>query len=95
MAAITSDNIMSDIPPTSSRGGTPKARTPRTRGPPSSAGAPSLGPLSDDEGFADDQIPQGPNRARKSNRPVPRVHDPIGEIAQGEFGEFLESFVDP
>ncbi|RAL58692.1 hypothetical protein DID88_002998 [Monilinia fructigena] len=69
--------MMSDAPTpdfgNSSRAGTPKARrhrgssaSGRPRGPPSE----SAGAMSDDEGFADDAIPQNTNRPRKSDRPI-------------------------
>lgn len=90
--------MMSDAPTpdfgNSSRAGTPKARrhrgsstSGRPRGPPSE----SAGAMSDDEGFADDAIPQNTNRPRKSDRPIPRVEDVIGQYVQLTFEEFLES----
>lgn len=89
---MMSDAIESDIGPMSSRMGTPKARiaqrgsSARPRGPPSE----SVAPQSDDEGYADDQIPAGTGRPRRKDRAVPRVEDSIGQIAQANFEEFLE-----
>ncbi|KAA8571361.1 hypothetical protein EYC84_000679 [Monilinia fructicola] len=93
--------MMSDAPTpdfgNSSRAGTPKARrhrgssaSGRPRGPPSE----SAGAMSDDEGFADDAIPQNIHRPRKSDRPIPRVEDAIGQYVQLTFEEFLESYVE-
>jgi DNA replication licensing factor MCM6 len=86
-----SDAFESDIGPASSRIGTPKARnqrgpSARPRGPPSE----SVAPLSDDEGFADDQIPMGTGRPKRKDRAVPRVEDAIGQIVQDNFEDFLE-----
>ncbi|TAQ88775.1 hypothetical protein B7494_g2900 [Chlorociboria aeruginascens] len=92
-SVMMSDNLMSDMP--SSRQGTPKARpmqrgsSARPRGPPSESAPPS-----DDEGFADDQIPSGSNRPRKSDRAIPRVEDAIGQYVQVNFEEFLETFIE-
>lgn len=86
-----SDAIESDGP-TSSRTSTPKAKTmqrgssARPRGPPSE----SVAPQSDDEGYADDQIPAGSGRPRRKDRAVLRVEDSIGQIAQSNFEDFLE-----
>jgi DNA replication licensing factor MCM6 len=84
---------MSDVRP-SSMSGTPRARrhrgsstSGRPRGPPSE----SAGAMSDDEGFADDQVPQGTNRPKKSDRAIPRVEDAIGQYVQLTFEEFLET----
>lgn len=91
-SVMMSDAIESDIGPMSSSMGTPKARTvqrgssARPRGPPSE----SVVPQSDDEGYADDQIPTGTGRPRRKDRPIPRVEDSIGQIAQANFEEFLE-----
>lgn len=89
-SVMMSDAPMSDIGPLSSRNGTPKARrvrgSSRPRGPPSE----SVAMMSDDEGFADDQIPEGTGRPKKKNRPVPRVEDAIGGFVQSSFEEFLE-----
>ncbi|KAH6676589.1 MCM2/3/5 family-domain-containing protein [Halenospora varia] len=92
---MMSDHMESDLAPPSSRNGTPRARnqrgsSARPRGPPSE----SVGPLSDDEGFADDQIPTGNGRPRKKDRAVPRVEDAIGQYVQMTFEEFLDSFVE-
>ncbi len=90
-SVMMSDAIESDAP-MSSRNGTPKSRqmqrgsSARPRGPPSE----SVAPQSDDEGFADDQIPQGTGRPRRKDRPVPRVIDTIGQYVQVNFEEFLE-----
>ncbi|KAG9238501.1 MCM2/3/5 family-domain-containing protein [Amylocarpus encephaloides] len=62
----------------------------RPRGPPSESNA----PLSDDEGFADDQAPAGTGRPKKKDRVVPRVEDRIGFMIQENFEEFLEIFVE-
>jgi DNA replication licensing factor MCM6 len=89
---MMSDAISSDNGPTSSRQSTPKARTvqrgssARPRGPPSE----SVAPQSDDEGYADDQIPAGTGRPRRKDRAVPRVEDSIGQIAQSNFEDFIE-----
>lgn len=88
---------MSDAPEsdplgaTSSRAGTPRARgyrgsSARPRGPPSE----SVAPLSDDEGFADDQVPTGTGRPKRKDRAVPRVEDIIGQYVQSNFEDFLE-----
>ena len=86
--------MMSDAPSdfgASSRNATPRRPTnrgssARPRGPPSE----SVAPLSDDEGFADDQVPAGNGRPRRSDRPVPRVEDTIGQYVQVNFEDFLE-----
>lgn len=84
--------MMSDAIESSSRASTPKARlaqrgsSARPRGPPSE----SVAPQSDDEGYADDQIPAGTGRPRRKDRPVPRVEDSIGLVAQSNFEDFLE-----
>jgi DNA replication licensing factor MCM6 len=77
-----------------STNGAPKQRathrgsSARPRGPPSE----SLAPQSDDEGFADDQIPLNPNRPRNLlDRPVPRVEDKVGLVVQEHFERFLET----
>jgi DNA replication licensing factor MCM6 len=87
-----SEAMYSEPPAPSSRGGTPRARqargsSVRLRGPPSE----SNGPLSDDEGFADDQVPAGNGRPRRKDRAVPRVEDTIGLMVQENFEEFLET----
>lgn len=90
-SVMMSDAIESDIGP-SSRQGTPAARpinrgsSARPRGPPTE----SVGPMSDDEGFADDQITMGSNRPKKSDRAVPKVEDSIGQYVQMIFEDFLE-----
>jgi DNA replication licensing factor MCM6 len=91
-SVMMSDAIESDLGPMSSRNGTPRARpvqrgsSARPRGPPSE----SVAPLSDDEGFADDQIPVGAGRPKNKDRPVPKVEDQIGQYVQINFEEFLE-----
>ncbi|TVY92017.1 DNA replication licensing factor [Lachnellula willkommii] len=91
-----SDAIDSDMGGPSSGRGTPRARpnqrgsSARPRGPPSE----SVAPLSDDEGFADDQVPTGNGRPRKKDRAVPRVEDAIGGYVQDNFEEFLETFIE-
>jgi len=86
--------MMSDAPD-SSAPNTPRAQvqgnrgsSARPRGPPSE----SVAPLSDDEGFADDQIPLGTGRPKKKDRPVPRVEDAIGQYVQINFEEFIERY---
>lgn len=93
-SVMMSDAIEPDVgPASSSRMGTPRPRTvqrgssARPRGPPSE----SVAPLSDDEGFADDQIPAGTGRPRRKDRAVPRVVDAIGEAARKNFEDFLET----
>ena len=88
-ALPTSDNLGA-----SSINGTPKQRAPqsgssaRPRGPPSDSQAPQ----SDDEGFADDQIPLNPNRPRNLfDQPIPRVEDKVGLVVQEHFERFLET----
>ena len=90
-SVMMSDAFQSDIGPASSRMGTPKARnrrgsSARPQGPPSE----SVAPLSDDEGFADDQIPMGTGRPKRKDRAVPRVEDAIGQYVQVNFEDFLE-----
>jgi DNA replication licensing factor MCM6 len=46
--------------------------------------------MSDDEGFADDQIPVGSSRPRRNDRNIPRVEDAIGQYVQINFEDFLE-----
>lgn len=91
MASVMMSDFPSDAPP-SSRNATPRrpaqrGSSARPTGPPSE----SVAPLSDDEGFADDQIPAGTGRPRRRDRPVPRVEDRIGQVAQANFEEFLET----
>lgn len=88
---MMSDAIESDIAPMSSKSGTPRARarrgsSARPRGPPSE----SVAPLSDDEGFADDQVPTGSGRPKRRDRAIPRVEDIIGQYVQSNFEDFLE-----
>ena len=87
---------MSDAPSemgASSRNATPRrpgaqrGSSARPRGPPSESNAPQ----SDDEGFADDQVPAGTGRPKRKDRAVPRVEDRIGQVAQANFEEFLET----
>jgi DNA replication licensing factor MCM6 len=88
--------MMSDAPEsdigTSSRHGTPASRSrhrgssARPRGPPTE----SVGPMSDDEGFADDQVPVGSSRPKRSDRAIPRVEDTVGTYIQANFEDFLE-----
>lgn len=88
--------MMSDAPESdigaSSRHGTPASRprargsSARPRGPPTE----SVGPMSDDEGFADDQVPVASNRPKRSDRAIPRVEDAIGQYVQSNFEDFLE-----
>ena len=81
-----SDAIESDLGTASSRNGTPRARpvqrgsSARPRGPPSE----SVAPLSDDEGFADDQIPAGTGRPKRKDidRPQPSLR--AGEIKSAD-----------
>ncbi|RDL39970.1 DNA helicase [Venustampulla echinocandica] len=95
-SVIMSDAIDSDAGPGSSTAGTPRASqtlrgsSARPRGPPSE----SVAPLSDDEGFADDQIPTGTGRPRRKDRAVPRVVDRVGLVVQSRFEDFLESYVE-
>ena len=92
MASVMTSDAIESSGPMSSRNTTPKAKTmqrgssARPRGPPSE----SVAPQSDDEGYADDQIPAGSGRPRRKDRNVPRVEDSIGLIAQSNFEDFLE-----
>jgi DNA replication licensing factor MCM6 len=90
MASAIMSDFPSDIPPSSRntpRRPVQRGSSARPRGPPSeSNGAPS-----DDEGYADDQIPTGVGRPKRRDRPVTRVEDRIGQIAQLNFEDFLES----
>lgn len=88
---MMSDAPESEIAPMSSRSGTPRARahrgsSARPRGPPSE----SVAPLSDDEGFADDQVPTGSGRPKQRDRAIPRVEDVIGQYVQSNFEDFIE-----
>ncbi|KAE8450393.1 hypothetical protein EG329_006467 [Mollisiaceae sp. DMI_Dod_QoI] len=92
---MVSDAIESDLGPMSSRAGTPRVRgqrgsSARPRGPPSE----SVAPLSDDEGFADDQVPTGTGRPKRTDRAVPKVEDVIGQYVQSNFEDFLETFIE-
>ncbi|KAH8602008.1 MCM2/3/5 family-domain-containing protein [Bisporella sp. PMI_857] len=97
MASVMMSDAMSDIG-RSSRMGTPATVRSRPRGtsgnrprgPPSE----SVGPQSDDEGFADDQVPAGRSRPKQSDRAVPRVVDEVGVAVQAAFEDFLETFVE-
>jgi DNA replication licensing factor MCM6 len=86
----TSDNFLEP----SLRNSTSKQR-PLQRGSSARPGGPpseSLGPQSDDEGFADDQIPTSVNRPRNAlSQPIPRVEDKVGLVVQEHFERFLES----
>lgn len=96
MASVMMSDPMSTDNVPSSRQSTPKARTvqrgssARPRGPPSE----SVAPQSDDEGYADDQVPAATGRPRRKDRNVPRVEDRIGQIAQSNFEDFIEQFVE-
>lgn len=60
----------------------------RPGGPPTE----SVGPQSDDEGFADDQIPVSINRLRNTlGTSIPRVEDKVGLVVQEHFERFLET----
>ncbi|KHJ36352.1 putative dna replication licensing factor mcm6 [Erysiphe necator] len=88
-----SNNFYSDTPTINGNGthrGHRRSSSARPLGPPTDNNA----PLSDDEGFADDQIPDNTKRPRRKDRPVPKVEDTIGQYVQINFEEFLESFVD-
>ena len=92
MASVMMSDVMSEGGPTSSRHATPSARergnsNSRPRGTLSE----SAGPQSDDEGFADDQIPTGSSRPRRNDAPIPRVEDKIGIFVQSAFEDFLET----
>ena len=88
-ALPTSDNF----PGSSARSSALKRRSlqrgssARPGGPPSESNAPQ----SDDEGFADDQIPASSNRPRNLDRPVPKVEDKVGLVVQEHFERFLET----
>ena len=89
MASVMMSDAVSDMG-ASSRNATPRRQTQRgssarPRGPPSESAA----ALSDDEGFADDQVPTG-GRPRRNAGPVPRVEDQIGQVVQINFEDFLE-----
>jgi DNA replication licensing factor MCM6 len=89
-AVPTSDHF----PESSVRNGSSKRRSlqrgssARPGGPPSE----SLAPQSEDEGFADDQIPISSNRPRNPlDRPVTKVEDKVGLVVQDHFERFLET----
>jgi DNA replication licensing factor MCM6 len=93
MATVSAN---SDYPSTPAGNATPRQRafsrgsSARPRGPPTE----SLAGQSDDEGFADDQVPVNSNRPRNPlDRPVPRVEDKVGLVVQEHFEKFLESCV--
>jgi len=93
MASVMMSDAVSDVGP-SSRHGTPSAQ-PRRRGNsnsrPRGTLSESVGPMSDDEGFADDQVPTGSNRPKKNDAAIPRVEDRIGLFVQSTFEDFLET----
>lgn len=92
---MATPGAMSDnFPSTPAGSATPRQRlssragSSRPRGPPTE----SLAGQSDDEGFADDQIPISSNRPRNPlDRPVPRVEDKVGLVVQEHFEKFLET----
>ncbi|RDW69711.1 DNA helicase-1 [Coleophoma cylindrospora] len=89
-SVMMSDAPMSDYD--TSRNNTPRppvqrGSSARPRGPPSE----SVAPQSDDEGFADDQIPINSNRP-KGDRQVPKVDDAVGLAIQSTFERFLNNF---
>ena len=49
--------------------------------------------MSDDEGFADDQVPAGSSRPKRSDRAIPKVEDTIGQYVLSNFEDFLETWV--
>lgn len=91
MATLDAGTPMSDF--TIGRGVTPRmagirGSSARPGGPPSE----SVAAQSDDEGYADDQIPLGTNRPRNGrDRPIPRVEDKVGLILQETFENFIET----
>jgi DNA replication licensing factor MCM6 len=83
----TSDAMEYDRGTTPRQGGF-RGSSARPRGPPSE----SVNPQSDDEGFADDQVPLGINRPRDGrDRPIPRVEDMVGLAVQENFEGFIET----
>lgn len=92
MASVIMSDVMDSDIPASTRHSTPASRSrhrgssARPRGPPTE----SVGPLSDDEGFADDQVPVASSRPKRNDRAVPRVEDAIGQYVQINFEDFLE-----
>jgi DNA replication licensing factor MCM6 len=89
-AVLPSDNFLES----SARVGGLKQRLPQ-RGSSARPGGPpteSIGPQSDDEGFADDQIPANTNRPRNPlGAPIPKVEDKVGLVVQEHFERFLET----
>lgn len=70
---------------------TPQRSSPRPAGPPSE----SNGPVSDAEGYPDDEVvgARGTDRTRPRNpmdRAIPKVTDEIGERVADVFEEFLD-----
>jgi DNA replication licensing factor MCM6 len=70
---------------------TPQRSSPRPQGPPSE----SNGPVSDAEGYPDDEVvgTRGTDRNRPKNpmdRAIPKVTDEIGERVADVFEEFLD-----
>lgn len=93
MPSVSAATPMSDIDLAAARSVTPRTggirgSSARPRGPPSE----SLAPQSDDEGFADDQIPVGTNRPRNAgDRPVAKIEDKVGLVVQETFERFIET----
>lgn len=95
ISTMATPSAMSDVfPSTPGDATTPKQRafqrgsSARPRGPPTE----SVAGQSDDEGFADDQIPVSSNRPRNPlDRPVPRVEDKVGLVVQEHFEKFLDT----
>ncbi len=94
MASVIMSDAPSDIGPSSSRGGTPRARSvlrgssARPRGPPSESNAQSDN--EGEQGPADDQVPEENGRPRRKDRVVPRVVDNVGTKVQEAFEDFLQ-----
>lgn len=79
------DNMRRSATP---RTGAIRGSSARPGGPPSESAAAQ----SDDEGFADDQVPVNPNRPRNNrDRPIPRVEDKVGLVVQETFERFIET----
>lgn len=95
MASMMMSDAVSEAAP-SSRYGMPAA-TPRNRvnsnSRPRGPMSESVGPQSDDEGFADDQIPTGSRRPKRNDAAIPRVEDTVGLYVQNAFENFLETYV--
>lgn len=90
MAAV--DTAMTSEPNTPRYYGTPKQQLPRgSSARPGGLPSESNAPQSDDEGFADDQVPINPNRPR-GDRAIPRVEDRVGLVVQENFERFLETY---